>query len=59
MIFGDHRPFSIMNYGPESTLTDTDRQDLTALYQAVWQGQLTAVNGTPIQLVKPYHTLRM
>lgn len=58
VIFGDHEPFSIMNYGAESTLTDTDRQDLTTLYQAVWQGQLTAVNGTPIQLVKPYHTLR-
>ena len=58
MIFGDHEHFSIMNYGPESTLTDTDRQDLTNLYQAAWQKQLTAVNGTPIQLVKPYHTLR-
>jgi hypothetical protein len=58
VIFGTHKPFSIMNYGAQSTLTDTDRQDLTTLYQAVWQGQLTAVNGTPIQLVKPYHTLR-
>jgi len=58
VIFGDHEPFSIMNYGAESTLTGTDRKDLTNLYQAVWQGQLTAVNGTPIQLVKPYHMLR-
>lgn len=58
VIFGDHEPFTIMNYGAESTLTDTDRQDLQTLYQSVWTGQLTAVNGTPIQLVKPYHTLR-
>lgn len=58
VIFGDHEPFTIMNYGSKSTITDTDRQDLHTFYQSVWTGQLTAVNGTPIQLVKPYHTLR-
>ena len=57
VIFGDHKPFSIMNYGALSELTDTDREDLVTLYQSVWRGQLTKINGTPIQLVRPFHTL--
>ena len=54
-IFGEHRAFSIMNYGWRSVLTETDRADLTRLYETVWSGELTNVNGTPIRLVKPYH----
>ncbi len=53
-IFGTHSPFSIMNYGPESVLTDADRSDLTELYRLVWSGDLTAINGTPIRLVRPF-----
>lgn len=56
-IFGEHKPFSIMNYGSMSSLTDADRDDLTLLYQSAWNGTLTHVNGTPIRFVKPYHTL--
>ncbi len=56
-IFGRHDKFSIMNYGEFSELTDADKEDLTALYQAVWAGDLTHINGTPIQLVKPYSAL--
>jgi hypothetical protein len=56
-VFGEHKPFSIMNYGANSELTDTDRRDLRALYQSVWRRQLTQINGTPIKLVRPYHYL--
>ncbi len=54
-IFGTHKPLTIMNYGNQSELTDDDRSDLTRLYQAVWSGELTDVNGTPIRLVKPFN----
>lgn len=54
-IFGTHRPFSIMNYGGLSELTDADRDDLKKLYQSAWNGSLTAINGTPIKLVRPFH----
>ena len=57
VVFGTHKPFSIMNYGNMSHLTDDDRGDLKRLYQKVWSGQLTKINGTPIRLVKPFHTL--
>jgi len=53
-MFGRHDNFSIMNYGALSELTDVDKEDLTVLYQAAWGGELTHINGTPIQLVKPY-----
>jgi hypothetical protein len=56
-IFGVHRPFSIMNYGNQSTLTADDKADLKKLYQLAWRGQLTNINGTPIRLVKPFHTI--
>ncbi|HUQ89412.1 MAG TPA: matrixin family metalloprotease [Vicinamibacterales bacterium] len=56
-IFGTHKPFSIMNYGAKSTLTAADKSDLKRLYQKVWSGQLTHINGTPIKLVKPFHTI--
>ncbi len=56
-VFGTHSPFSIMNYGPKSTLTDADLHDLTELYQLAWTGQLINVNGTPIRFVHPYSSL--
>jgi hypothetical protein len=55
VIFGDHKPFSIMNYGQNSELTEADRDDLKKLYAGAWNGQLTQINGTPIKLVWPYH----
>ena len=54
-IFGDHSPFSIMNYGVQSKMTDADREDLRTLYDLVWSGELTEINGTDIKLVKPWH----
>lgn len=54
-IFGTHKPFSIMNYGNESELTDADRKDLKKLYQGAWSGALQTINGTPIRFVKPFH----
>ena len=56
-IFGTHKPFSIMNYGSQSVLTADDKSDLKRLYQLVWSGELTQINGTPIKLVKAFHTL--
>lgn len=56
-IFGEHTEFSIMNYGLLSELTQQDKDDLTRLYKAAWNGSLKDINGTPIKLVKPYNTI--
>jgi hypothetical protein len=53
-IFGKHEPFSIMNYGPKSVMTDNDREDLQRLYTGAWSGEIIDINGTPIQLVQPF-----
>jgi hypothetical protein len=55
-VFGKHSPFSIMNYGSKSVMTARDRSDLKLLYSKVWAGDIDNINGTPIKLVKPYHT---
>jgi hypothetical protein len=57
-IFGKHSPFSIMNYGDKSMMTDADRSDLKTLYAKAWNGELTEINGTPIQLMRPYSASR-
>ena len=54
IIYGEHQKFSIMNYGDESQLTDVDKTDLANLYKAVWEGKISALNGTPVRLVRPY-----
>ena len=54
-IFGTHSPFSIMNYGANSTMTEADRSDLARLYNAVWRREITQINGTPVRLMLPYH----
>jgi hypothetical protein len=56
-IFGTHSKFSIMNYGSLSELTNEDKGDLSWLYQLAWSGALTQINGTPLRLVQPFHTL--
>jgi hypothetical protein len=56
-IFGTHKPFSIMNYGGQSVLTADDKSDLKRLYQLVWSGELKQINGTPIKLVRAFHTI--
>jgi hypothetical protein len=56
-IFGQHAKFSIMNYGALSELTETDKEDLTRLYELAWSGELPDVNGTPIRLVRPFSAL--
>lgn len=56
--YGRQSRTSIMNYGPDSQLTEQDRNDLKTLYSEAWSGRLTHVNGTPIRLVAPFHTLR-
>lgn len=55
-IFGEHKPFSIMNYGSNSEMTTDDKGDLQKLYQMAWSGQLTHINETPIRLMQPFHT---
>ncbi len=56
-IFGTQDKFTIMNYGSLSELTETDKSDLTNLYQLIWSGTLTKINGTKILLVKPFSSL--
>lgn len=56
VVFGKHDKFSIMNYGADSRLTKADKSDLKALYTQAWSGRLTAINGTPIRFVQPFHT---
>ncbi len=58
-IFGAHEKFSIMNYGNESVLTDKDREDLSLLYEKVWDGSVTEINGTPVQLMRPFSFFRV
>jgi hypothetical protein len=55
-IFGEHKPFSIMNYGAQSELTQADKDDLRRLYRLAWSNELTNINGTPIRFVRPFHT---
>lgn len=55
--FGRQRPFTIMNYGKKSVLTKADKEDLKELYDKVWSGELTHINGTRIVTFYPYHTL--
>jgi hypothetical protein len=56
VIVGTHKKFTIMNYGADSKLTGDDKSDLKKLYQSVWAGMVTEVNGTPVRLVGPFHT---
>ena len=55
-LFGRDNPFSIMNYGSMSELTEDDRSDLRRLYRAARSGELTQIDGARIRLVRPYHT---
>jgi hypothetical protein len=55
VLFGTDNEISIMNYGDKSTLTSTDILDLKKLYNLVWSGQLTEINGTKIKLFTSYH----
>lgn len=55
-VFGVHQPFSIMNYGNQSELTEDDKRDLKRLYQLAWGGELANINRTPIRFVQPFHT---
>lgn len=57
-VFGEHSKFSIMNYGPDSQLTETDKSDLKNLYEMAWNGDLTNINGTPVRLMRPFSHFR-
>lgn len=54
IIYGEHKKFSIMNYGADSRLTDDDKADLQRLYENVWARKIVALNGTPITLMRPF-----
>lgn len=54
-LFGTDSAFSIMNYGDKSRLTADDIKDLKILYELVWSGKLTEINGTEIRLFTSYH----
>jgi hypothetical protein len=55
-LFGEQNPFTIMNYGNLSELTDSDKSDLSLLYSSTWSGSLVEINRTPIKLFRPYHS---
>lgn len=55
-IFGEHRAFSIMNYGEMSELTEEDKSDLSLLYQLAWTEEITDINNTPIKFFTPFHS---
>ena len=55
--FGRQNPFTIMNYGKKSVLTDQDKSDLKLLYEKVWDGELRSINGTRIVTFVSYHQL--
>lgn len=55
--YGTEDEISIMNYGDKSSLTVNDIKDLKSLYQLVWNGQLTEINGTKIKLFDSYHSV--
>lgn len=57
-LFGTDNPFSIMNYGSKSKLTASDIKDLKRLYELVWSGELTEINGTKIKKFHSYHTTK-
>lgn len=52
--FGKHEPFTIMNYGNKSKMTDDDRNDLKELYKKVWNNELQEINGTRIVTFYPF-----
>lgn len=54
-LFGKDNPFSIMNYGAKSKLTADDINDLKRLYELVWNGELTSINGTEIKKFLAFH----
>lgn len=56
-VFGTHSKFTIMNYGPDSRLTDTDKSDLKMLYHEAWNGRLTTINGTSVTFISPRSAL--
>jgi hypothetical protein len=53
--FGTQTPFTIMNYGPQSQLTEQDKLDLKLFYSKVWSGELATVANTPIVQFRPFH----
>jgi hypothetical protein len=56
-LFGTDAEFTIMNYGKKSVLTEQDRADVKKLYQLARSGELRAINGTPIKLMRPFSSL--
>jgi Matrixin len=54
VVFGEHKPFSIMNYGENSELTPDDQRDLKLLYDGAWSGRIREINRTPVKLVHAF-----
>lgn len=55
LVFGEHLPYTIMNYGSESVLTDTDKADLARLYEAAWSTLPADGIGKEVHLVQAWH----
>lgn len=58
-IFGQHNKVSIMNYGEDSRLTETDKSDLKKLYQMAWSGELTSIDHASITFVRPFSSMAL
>lgn len=52
--YGEHTRFSIMNYGPDSKLTEADRADLQSLYEKVWSREITEIGGMRVETMRPF-----
>lgn len=51
VVFGKHSRFSIMNYGSDGRLTESDRADLKRVYQAAWSADAQSMIGKQVRLL--------
>ena len=51
VIYGEHVPQTVMNYGEDSVLTQTDKDDLKSLYEGAWNGTITEIEGIAVALL--------
>lgn len=55
LVYGTHSPYTIMNYGEESVLTEADREDLGRLYESAWSASPVEGVGKEVRLVQAPH----
>lgn len=55
LVFGTHSRFTVMNYGSDSRLTESDRKDLKRLYEAAWSADPQGEIGKQVRLLHAPH----